>query len=303
MQLIDLTGQRFGRLIVIERVQGVQPTTWRCKCDCGNETNVRSTNLKNGNVQSCGCLRKEKCKQMSQNNLIDLTGKTFNYLTVLERSENNNHKAVYWKCKCVCGKIIDVAGADLTRGTTKSCGCMKKILCREARTKNMIGKRFGKLLVLEVAGQDSDLSFNYLCQCDCGNTKIINGVNLRKGITTSCGCINYSIGEQYIKNILKNNNINFIQEYTVSELNNKRFDFAIVENEKITRLIEFDGRQHFEPYPEKWEVACPLEERQRRDQEKNDWAKEHNIPLVRIPYWERDKITLDMIMGDKYLVK
>lgn len=35
---------------------------------------------------------------------------------------------------------------------------------------------------------------------------------------------------------------------------------------------------------------------------KNEWAKEHNIPLVRIPYWERDKITLDMILGDKYLV-
>lgn len=35
---------------------------------------------------------------------------------------------------------------------------------------------------------------------------------------------------------------------------------------------------------------------------KNEWAKKHNIPLVRIPYWERDKITLDMILKDEYLV-
>ena len=46
-----------------------------------------------------------------------------------------------------------------------------------------------------------------------------------------------------------------------------------------------------------------LEIIQNRDKRKNQWAKEHNIPLVRIPYWERDKITLEMIMSDQYLIK
>jgi len=41
-----------------------------------------------------------------------------------------------------------------------------------------------------------------------------------------------------------------------------------------------------------------LERRQERDQKKNDWAATNNIPLVRIPYWERDNITLEMIMGN-----
>lgn len=302
-KLIDLTGQRFGRLTVMYRVEGKTPVVWHCKCDCGNEKDVRGNNLKSGNVKSCGCLKKEKCQQMGQNTLKDLTGKTFGYLTVLERADNRpGVSTAFWRCQCVCGNITEVAGCDLTRGTTRSCGCMKKILIREAHTKNMIGKRFGKLTVLEAAGSNPDNSLNYLCQCDCGNTKVINGVNLRKGIATSCGCINYSIGEQHIRELLKANNINFIQEYKVQDLNNKRFDFAIIEQEKVTRLIEFDGRQHFEPYPDKWEIGCPLEERQARDQQKNEWAKEHNIPLVRIPYWERDKITLDMIMGDTYLV-
>jgi hypothetical protein len=284
------------------RVEGKQPVTWHCKCTCGNEKDVRGSNLRNGNVQSCGCLKKEKCKQMGLSQLKDLTGQTFGYLTVIEKSDKKQGANYFWKCKCICGKIHEVAGAELTRGSTKSCGCKRKELIAQNKKNSMIGKKFGKLTVLEQAGQNSDLSFNYLCQCDCGKQKIINGVLLRKGVTTSCGCINYSIGEKYIQKILEENNINFIQEYTVKELNNKRFDFAIIENNKVIRFIEFDGRQHYEAYPEEWEISCPLEERQKRDKEKNQYAQEHNIPLVRIPYWERDKITLDMILGDQYLI-
>ena len=40
---------------------------------------------------------------------------------------------------------------------------------------------------------------------------------------------------------------------------------------------------------------------EQRDEEKNQWAKRHNIPLVRIPYYERDNITLEMLLGDEYL--
>lgn len=60
-KLKDLTGQRFGRLIVIERGSNdsSNKTRWKCKCDCGNETLVRSSNLLNGTTTSCGCVRKE----------------------------------------------------------------------------------------------------------------------------------------------------------------------------------------------------------------------------------------------------
>ena len=65
-------------------------------------------------------------------------------------------------------------------------------------------------------------------------------------------------------------------------------------------MIEFDGEQHYKEVSQ-WRTS--LETIKRRDKEKNEYALSHNIPLVRIPYWERDNITLDMIMGDKYLVK
>ena len=103
--------------------------------------------------------------------------------------------------------------------------------------------------------------------------------------------------------MLNKNNISFISEYTAPSLNKKRFDFALLnQNKKIVRLIEFDGEQHYTDIQGLWNSKETLEEIQKRDQEKNNWAKEHNISLVRIPYWERDNITLDILLGDKYLI-
>lgn len=59
-KLIDLTGQRFSRLTVVDRF-GLKNgnATWLCKCDCGNEIIATACNLKNKNTKSCGCLRGE----------------------------------------------------------------------------------------------------------------------------------------------------------------------------------------------------------------------------------------------------
>lgn len=58
---IDLTGQRFGRLTVIEEAGRVNGTvTWRCRCDCGNESIVLGTNLRAGYSTSCGCYTRER---------------------------------------------------------------------------------------------------------------------------------------------------------------------------------------------------------------------------------------------------
>lgn len=57
-KLIDITGQRFGRLLVLERYDGKR---WKCVCDCGNITFSDSYQLRHGVTQSCGCLHKELC--------------------------------------------------------------------------------------------------------------------------------------------------------------------------------------------------------------------------------------------------
>lgn len=115
--------------------------------------------------------------------------------------------------------------------------------------------------------------------------------------TTSCGCVNYSIGEKNIVNILEKNNIPFKKEYSFPDLIGKknvlyRYDFAIFNKDnKIIRLIEFDGRQHTLDYTP-WGEIDTLEERQKRDKQKDLYALQHNIPLIRIPYTKRDNLNL-----------
>ena len=128
---INLTGQRFGKLLVIERtenkinVDGSTLCQWLCKCDCGNIVKVKTAALRNGNTKSCGCLQKEKASKI---NSKDLTGQKFGKLTVIEKSENHitisGHHQSMWLCKCDCGNFKIVRGSDLHSGQTNSCGCM-----------------------------------------------------------------------------------------------------------------------------------------------------------------------------------
>lgn len=57
---LDLTGQRFGRLTVVEKAENYKNRTrWLCKCDCKSTTIVRTEYLRSETVKSCGCLRKQ----------------------------------------------------------------------------------------------------------------------------------------------------------------------------------------------------------------------------------------------------
>lgn len=61
MRFIDLTGEKFSRLTVIERVDhGKQKVCWRCACDCGKVVVVAGSALRNGHTRSCGCLKQEE---------------------------------------------------------------------------------------------------------------------------------------------------------------------------------------------------------------------------------------------------
>lgn len=239
---------------------------------------------------------------------IDLTGNKYGRLTVLHKdNERKSNSGSYWICECDCGNIKSIKSSSLRRGEIQSCGCLRNEKVAQSKKQQsedeMIGKRFGKLVVQkrsEKKGSGGELY--WFCKCDCGNIIEVRGHSLKRqdeNRTVSCGCYHRSIGASNILTLLQNNNIDFIEEYVFLDLPKSRFDFAIIENGKITRLIEFDGEQHFKNVPE-W---GGLELQQQRDKVKNKYALSHNIPLVRIPYWERDNITMEMINGDKYLVK
>lgn len=71
-KLQDITGQRFGSLVVLERAEnqvlpsGQSQTMWKCKCDCGSIVVVRGTHLKDGFTKSCGCMKSLGEKRMAE---------------------------------------------------------------------------------------------------------------------------------------------------------------------------------------------------------------------------------------------
>lgn len=301
----DLTNKTFGRWTVIEDPKestSDRDRYWICKCECGTIRKVRGSSLRKGASQSCGCLKKEKL----QAKRLDLTGQTFDDLTVISKIEKDYSpgEQTRWNCKCKCGNICTRNTHTLRRKDLYSqCDeCHKKDLIDMSK-RDLKGQRFGKLIVIEETEERKNGNVVWKCKCDCGNTINVPTHSLTSSNTRSCGCINYSIGEQNIVNLLNQNNILFKKEYTNQELNCKRFDFAIYDSDNnIIRLIEFDGQQHYTDNQGLWNSTETLLNIQTRDKEKNEYAKKYNIPLVRIPYWKRDSITLDTIFGDKYLV-
>ena len=213
----DLTNKRFGRVTVI-KLHGVDDklgAMFLCRCDCGTEWIVRGSSLTQGQVNSCGCLQKEKAKEIGRSKLEDLTGQRFGHLTVIKRVHNKDKEekqhTTFWLCKCDCGKETIVAAVRLKKGTTKTCGC--SYFKEPWNRLDLLGQRFGRLVVLEEYGRNKDGRIMWKCICDCGNEVVVQGKLLRDGRTKSCGCLQY---ETMLKN--KDRLVEYMKEHC-GELN------------------------------------------------------------------------------------
>lgn len=126
------------------------------------------------------------------NTMIDLTGRKFGKLTVLEKAESshtpNGNTITMWKCKCECGNEVTVASQKLRTGHTTSCGCGRGV-----KGENLLGQKFGRLTVVEWIPPKERKSqmFAWKCKCDCGSDKVVitATVKLKSGQTKSCGCL------------------------------------------------------------------------------------------------------------------
>lgn len=284
---MNLENIRFGSWTALYPIKENSTIYWYCKCDCGEEKKVRQSNLTTGRSKSCGCQSGVNRK------FSNILGQKFGALTVIEKTEKRDHGAVVWKCQCECGTIVEWDVGRLKQTKFPHCGCKK----------SLIGEKFGKLTVIKKVEDYNTSNRNqyWECKCECGNTTILSTGDLRSGKVVGCGCTK-SIGEYNIAKLLTNNNILFKKQYTFSDLKDKKllqYDFALLDDKtnKPYRLIEFDGEQHYNQNLE-WYTNTMHQ----HDLMKNDYAKQHNIPLVRIPYTQRDNITLQTIMGDLYLI-
>lgn len=87
---IDLTNNRFGRLLVLKRRKNDQSThaVWKCVCDCQTTTTVTSTSLRSGNTKSCGCLRRDKIRKARTTHGMSSCPEYFSFKSAKARCRN-----------------------------------------------------------------------------------------------------------------------------------------------------------------------------------------------------------------------
>lgn len=114
---IDISGQKFGRLTAVRDIgkDRFGQLIWICNCECGKQVDVRGSNLRKGNAKSCGCLAGERPV---------LEGEHFGRLKAISVVGSKNGQRI-WLCHCECGGSVNVAGAKLRFGHTRSCGCFR----------------------------------------------------------------------------------------------------------------------------------------------------------------------------------
>lgn len=125
--------------------------------------------------------------------VINLTGCRFNRLVVAKRVENDKDGCTRWLCKCDCGNSCIVSGKCLRNGHTQSCGYLNKEVNSKRSFIDRRGEKFGLLTVLSRAedyiAPCGNKHVQWLCQCECGNTTIVDVNQLTSGKTKSCGCL------------------------------------------------------------------------------------------------------------------
>lgn len=150
---------------------------WLCKCSCGKESWIESTELNSGSTKSCGH-GKFKIKTEIY------SGDKINEWTVIEEKRNSeNGKSLGFLCRCSCGTERIISPSKLKLNPSFSCGHTKEIVMEK-------GKRIGRLTVVGEGKRTSYGSRTISCKCDCGVIKDIPLTNLiKKKKTLSCGCL------------------------------------------------------------------------------------------------------------------
>lgn len=120
---------------------------------------------------------------------------------------------------------------------------------------------------------------------------------------------NISKGEQKLINLFRRGGIQFEREVSFEDLQGKkktllRFDFGIFRNGKLLCLVEMDGIQHYQFVPYFHKTTSNFKKQQERDRRKNSYCLMHKIPLIRIPYWDLEDLTLQKVFNEpSYIVK
>lgn len=154
-----MTGQRYGRLVVIEEY--IKQKKVQCICDCGKILVLRRGDVLSGHTQSCGCLQSERA---SKSNTKDQSGRVSkNGIRFIRPIEKVGKGVWVYECECpLCGSLFNAIPARIKSDHVQSCGCMPRMHLSRAHV--MIDN------YLKEHGVDYEKEYSFP---DCKNKKVL----------------------------------------------------------------------------------------------------------------------------------
>lgn len=246
----------------------------------------------------------------------------FNTLLVkrLEKTSlKDPHKFGLFKCSFCEDGYFEARISEVVKGSVKSCGCFHRkqaAINGARRAKDISGQTFGYLTAIRPMPKDNPQD-SYTWECICNSpfhseskTCYAKATLLIQGHVKSCGCLLgkmikdsgevISYGALAVKNVLIDLGINYIQEYTFPDCKNPktnqrlRFDFYLPD---YNCCIEYDGEQHFSPSKGGWNTIESYKAILYRDSLKTEYCLEKGIHLIRIPFTDKNKISVEYILN------
>lgn len=270
--------------IFLENYKGAL-TKILCKHNkCKNQWKIKPNEFLQGSrCPKCKITNRTKTDKQFKKEVFDLVGKEYVFLDEYQNSQTNI------LCKhIICGHEWEVRPNNFLYGgkrCPKCCGFYRRD--NKDFTKAIYDLVRDEYIFLE---EFIDTQTKIKCKHNkCGYEWYIIPNSFLQG--RRCPRCSESKGEQSIRNYLENMRVDFLQEYIFEDLlsdkgNPLRYDFAILDNSNVVAIIEYDGEFHFK----KQYANDGFETLKVHDKRKNQYCKNNNIPLLRIPYWEFENI-------------
>lgn len=202
---------------------------------------------------------------------MDLTGRKIGNLLLIKRKSENNR--TYYYCRCVCGKEKWIRADCINEKT--SCGCRREDT--QFKSKNLKGKRYGRLIALEETEQrDKGGSIIWKCRCECGNECCVSSSSLLRGRTSSCGCLQAESARKglekalevhFKENIVEGTNIPIISRATLQSNNTSGVTGVMWDKKRRTWKAEITFKKkvyHLGRYKDKKEAIKVRQEAEKQ---------------------------------------
>lgn len=254
-------GDKFGEWTVIEAYSSNKNSKPKslCRCSCGVEKEVANANLRNGHSKSCGHLRRRTepyIEKAVEPNILLRGENYYVYFTEDYKRLKFGPYETLEEAKKVKAEKVPPPDPQKRYKKTKERG-NKRL---ENYKKELIGKRFGKLVVLDVYNEKEkeDYKYKLKCKCDCGNitNPALQKVVGKNANVTSCGCVREERGEEMLDSYLfKGTRVTNLQRKATNESGIK--GVRKVPSGRYTATIWFQNKKiHLGTYDTKEQAAA-----------------------------------------------